>query len=45
MVPAIPKGITKKKKWIVECPNIPSALCPVPHCEDSLFQNPSIVFP
>jgi hypothetical protein len=32
-VPAIKKGITKKKKWTVEYPNIPSAIRPVPHCE------------
>ena len=30
---SIQKGITKKEKWTVEYPNIPSTICPVPHCE------------
>jgi hypothetical protein len=32
-VPPIQKGITKKEKWRVEDPNIPSAIRPVPDCE------------
>jgi hypothetical protein len=33
MVPPIQKGITKKKKWAVEYPNIPLAIHSVPHCD------------
>lgn len=33
MVPPVSGGITRKKKWIVAYPNIPSALRPVPHGE------------
>jgi hypothetical protein len=33
MVPPVSGGITKKKKWTTVYPNIPSALCPVPHGE------------
>jgi len=33
MVPPVSGGITNKKKWAVVYPNIPSALCPVPHGE------------
>jgi hypothetical protein len=32
-VPPVSGGITKKKKWTVVYPNIPSALLPVPHGE------------
>jgi hypothetical protein len=32
MVPPIHKGITKKKKWTVEYPNLPSAICPMSQC-------------
>lgn len=34
MVPPIGKGISKKKKWTLEYPNIPSAIRPVPHGDD-----------
>jgi hypothetical protein len=40
MVPAIQKGITKKKKLTVEYPNIPSGICPVPNCESLPFPKP-----
>jgi len=33
MAPPVSGGITKKKKWTVVYPNIPSALRPVPHGE------------
>jgi len=33
MVPPVSGGITKKKKWTIVYPNIPSALRPVPHGE------------
>ena len=33
MVPPVSGGITKKKKWTMEYPNIPSALRPVLHGE------------
>jgi hypothetical protein len=33
MVPPVSGGITKKNKWTVVYPNIPSALRPVPHGE------------
>jgi hypothetical protein len=33
MVPPVSGGITKKKKWKIVYPNIPSALRPVPHGE------------
>jgi hypothetical protein len=32
-VPPVSRGITKKKKWTIVYPNIPSALRPVPHGE------------
>jgi len=33
MVPPVSEDITKKKKWTIVYPNIPSALRPVPHGE------------
>ena len=33
MIPPTSARITTKKKWTIECPNIPSALRPVPHGE------------
>jgi len=33
MVPPVSGGITKKRKWIIVYPNIPSALRLVPHGE------------
>jgi len=33
MAPPVSGGITKKKKWTIVYPNIPSALRPVPHGE------------
>ena len=33
MVPPVGKGVSKKKKWTVHYPNIPSAIRPVPHGE------------
>jgi hypothetical protein len=44
MVPSIQKGIAKKKKWTVECPNIPSGIRPVPHCEGLPIAEPSESF-
>ena len=34
MIPPVSKGMSRKKKWTVEYPNIPSALRPVPHGEE-----------
>ena len=34
MIPPVAKGMSRKKKWTVEYPNIPSALRPVPHEEE-----------
>ena len=34
MIPPVAKGISRKKKWTVEYPYIPSALCLVPHGEE-----------
>ena len=34
MIPPVSKGMSRKKKWTVEYPNIPSALHPVPHGEE-----------
>ncbi|XP_050783868.1 zinc finger protein 701-like [Gopherus flavomarginatus] len=33
MVPPVGKGVSKKKKWTVHYPTIPSAIRPVPHRE------------
>ncbi len=33
MMPPVGKGLSKKKKQFVQYPNIPSAICPVPHRE------------
>jgi hypothetical protein len=33
MLLPIQEGITKKKKWTVEYPDTPLAICPVPYCE------------
>ena len=44
MVSPAQKGITKKKKWTVVCPNIPSAICPVPHCEGLPIPEPPASF-
>ena len=40
MVLPVSKGISKKKKWILEYPNIPSALRPVPHDEELPIPEP-----
>jgi len=40
MVPPVSGGITKKKKWTIVYPNIPSALRPVPHGEGIFIQEP-----
>jgi hypothetical protein len=45
MVPPIQNGITKKKKWTVEYPNIPLAIRPVPHCEGLSIPAIPAVFP
>lgn len=37
MVPPVGKGVSKKKKWTVLYPNIPSAIRPVPHEKDCRF--------
>ena len=34
MIPPVGKGMSRKKKWTLEYPNIPSVLCPVPHGEE-----------
>jgi len=33
MVPPVSRGITRKKKWTIVYPNIPSALHPILHGE------------
>jgi hypothetical protein len=40
MVPPISGGIMKKKKWTIVYPNIPSALCPVPHSKGISIPEP-----
>ena len=40
MVPPVSGGITKKKKWTIVYPNIPSALCPVPPGEGISIPEP-----
>jgi hypothetical protein len=40
LVPPIQKGITKRKKQTVGYPNIPSDMCPVPHCEGLPMPDP-----
>ena len=40
MVPLVSEVITKKKKWTIVYPNIPSALRPVPHGEGISFPEP-----
>jgi hypothetical protein len=44
-VPAIKKGIAKKKKWTLGYANISSAIRPVPHCEGLPIPKPPTVFP
>jgi hypothetical protein len=44
MVPLIEKEITRKKKWIVEYPNIPSGIRPVPDCDGLPIPDPSCKF-
>lgn len=44
MVPPASGGITKKKKWTVEYPNIPSALRPVSHGEGLPIPEPPTDF-
>ena len=34
MIPPVAKGMSRKKKWTVAYPNIPSAVRPIPHTED-----------
>ena len=34
MIPPVAKGMSRKKKWTVDYPNIPSAVPPTPHTED-----------
>ena len=34
MIPQVAKEISRKKKWAMEYPNIPSTLCPIPLGED-----------
>jgi hypothetical protein len=45
MVPPIQKGITKKKQWTVEYPNIPTAVHPVSHYEGLPIPESLTVFP
>ncbi|KAJ8888328.1 hypothetical protein PR048_007815 [Dryococelus australis] len=33
LVPSLKQGISKKKKWTVTYPNLPSAVLPIPHGE------------
>jgi hypothetical protein len=40
MLPPVPGGITKKKKWTIVYPNIPSALLPVPQGEGISVSEP-----
>jgi len=40
MVPPVSGDITKKKKWTIVYPNIPSALSPLPHGEGISFPEP-----
>jgi hypothetical protein len=40
MVNSIQKGITKKKKWRAEYPNIPLAIRLVPHCKGLSIPEP-----
>jgi hypothetical protein len=40
-VPPIQTGITKKKKWTGEYPNLPSSTCPMPHCIGLSISEPS----
>jgi hypothetical protein len=44
MVPPVHKGITRKKKWTVQYPNIPSAICPVSHYEGLPISEPTVIF-
>jgi len=44
MVPPASGGITKKKKWTIVYPNVPSALRPVPHGEGISVPEPSKEF-
>jgi hypothetical protein len=44
MVPSVSGGITKKKKWTIVYPNIPSALRPVPHVEGISISEPQKEF-
>jgi len=44
MVPPVSRGITKKKKWTVAYPNIPSALRSVPHGEGISIPEPTKEF-
>jgi len=44
MVPPVSGGITKKKKWTIVYPNIPSALRPVPHGERISVPEPTKEF-
>jgi hypothetical protein len=43
-VPPIQKGITSKKKWTVEYPNIPLTIHPVPHHEGLPIPEPADSF-
>jgi hypothetical protein len=40
MVPPLRQGFSKKKKWTLRYPNIPSAVRPVPHGEGLPFPEP-----
>jgi len=44
MVPSVSGGITKKKKWTIVYPNIPSALRQVLHGEGIFVPEPSNEF-
>jgi hypothetical protein len=44
MMPPLRQGFSKKKKWALCCPNIPSAMQPVPHGEGlPILEPPEIV--
>lgn len=44
MVTPVGQGLTKRKKWTVEYPNIPSALRPVPHSDENPVPQPPLSF-
>ncbi|KAJ8868214.1 hypothetical protein PR048_032023 [Dryococelus australis] len=41
LVPPLKQGISKKKNWTVTYPNLPSAVCPIPHGKGLPVPEPS----